>query len=75
MHHFVLFLVLQLSWQGSESWLLCLNSLPGVFQEAVLKCSVALPHGAVVRSAVWDFLFILTYFFVQTRPDELSTLI
>ena len=55
MHYFVSILILQSSWRGRES---CLQMY------CYCKRSVALPHGAMARSAVYDFilLIILTYF-------------
>ena len=49
MQYSVFFLVLQLSWGGSESWLHYFNGLTDAFE---CLFSVALPHGAVGWSAV-----------------------
>ena len=54
MHYFVSFIVLQSSWRGRESWLLCYFVLQ---MYCYSKCSVALPHGAVGWSAVCDCVF------------------
>ena len=49
-HCFVSFLVLQSSWWGGDSWLL--NLFVILVSLRLLKCSVALPHGAMGWSAV-----------------------
>ena len=54
-------LVLQSSWWGRESWLLCLVCLPGV---SWLLCgSSSRCHGFVCSLWLWYFLIILTYYF------------
>ena len=54
-------LVLQSSWWGRESWLLCLICLPGV--SWWLSGSSSRCHGVVCGLWLWYFLIILTYFF------------
>ena len=51
MHYFVSILVLQSSLRGREILLFCCYCLTDVL---LLLCSVALPHGAVGWSAVFD---------------------
>ena len=58
---FVSFLVLQSSWWGRESWLLCLICLPGV--SWWLGGSSSRCHGVVSSLWLWYFLIILTYYF------------
>ena len=54
------FLVLQSSWLGLESWLLCSACLPGV---SWLLCgSSSQCHGFVCSLLLWYFLVILTIF-------------
>ena len=53
-------LVLQSSWWGRESWLLCLICLPGVswwLSGPSSRC-----HGVVCGLWLWYFLIILTYY-------------
>ena len=54
-------LLLQLSWWGRESWLLCLICLPGV--SWWLSGSSSQCHGVVCGLWLWYFLIILTYYF------------
>ena len=54
-------LVLQSSWWGRESWLLCLICLPGV--SWWLSGSSSRCHGVVCGLWLWYFLIILTYYF------------
>ena len=54
-------LVLQSSWWGRESWLLCLICLPGV--SWWLSGSSSRCHGVVCSLWLWYFLIILTYYF------------
>ena len=54
-------LVLQSSWWGRESWLLCLICLPDV--SWWLSGSSSRCHGVVCSLWLWYFLIILTYFF------------
>ena len=54
-------LVLQSSWWGRESWLLCLICLPGVWWW--LSGSSSRCHGVVCSLWLWYFLIILTYYF------------
>ena len=54
-------LVLQSSWWGRESWLLCLVCLPGV--SWWLCGSSSRCHGFVCGLWLWYFLIIITYFF------------
>ena len=59
--YFMSILVLQLSWWGRESWLLCLICLPGVslwFRGSSWRC-----HGVVCGLWLWYFLIILTIFY------------
>ena len=65
---FVSVLVLQSSWYGRESWLLCLICLPGVLWW--LSGSSSLCHRVVCCLWLWYFLIILTYYFWS--PDYLS---
>ena len=58
-------LVLQSSWWGRESWLLCLVCLPGVswwLCGSYLRC-----HGFVCCLWLWYFLIILTYYFLGSE--------
>ena len=54
-------LVLQSSWWGRESWLLCLICLPGV--SWWLRGSSSRCHRVVCSLWLWYFLIILTYYF------------
>ena len=54
-------LVLQSSWWGRESWLLCLICLPGVLWW--LSGSSSGCHRVVCSLWLWYFLIILTYYF------------
>ena len=56
---FVSVLVLQSSWWGRESWLLCLIYLPGV--SWWLSSSSSRCHRVVCGLWLWFFLIILTY--------------
>ena len=51
MHYFMSFLVLQSSWRGRESWLLCFFVF---WMSCYFKSSVALLHSAVGWAAVCD---------------------
>ena len=60
--YFMFILVLQSSWWGRESWLLCLICLPGVswwLSGFSLRC-----HGVVCSLWLWYFLINLTYYFL-----------
>ena len=59
--YFMSILVLQSSWWGRESWLLCLICLPGALWW--LNGSSSRCHGAVCSLWLWYFLIILTYHF------------
>ena len=59
-------LVLQSSWWGRESWLLCLICLPGV--SWWLSGSSSRCHGVVCSLWLWYFLIILFYYFWKTDP-------
>ena len=59
--YFMPILVLQSSWWGRESWLLCLICLPGV--SWWLSCSSSRCHRVVCGLWLWYFLIILTYYF------------
>ena len=59
--YFMSILVLQSSWWGRESWLLCLICLPGV--SWWLRGSSSRCHGIVCSLWLWYFLVILTYYF------------
>ena len=59
--YFMSILVLQSSWWGRESWLLCLICLPGV--SWWLSGSSSRCHGVVFGLLLWYFLIILTYYF------------
>ena len=59
--YFISLLVLQLSWWGRESWLLCLVCLPGV--SWWLSSSSSRCHGVVCGLWLWYFLIILTCYF------------
>ena len=61
---FVSVLVLQSSWWGRESWLLCLICLPGV--SWWLSGSSSRCHRVVCSLWLWHFLIILTYYFCYT---------
>ena len=56
-------LVLQSSWWGRESWLLCLICFPGV--SWWLSGSSSRCHGVVCGLWLWYFLIILTYYFCK----------
>ena len=58
-------LVLQSSWWGRESWLICLICLPGV--SWWLGGSSSRCHGVVCSLWLWYFLIILTYYFFLSR--------
>ena len=68
--YFMSILVLQSSWWGRESWLLCLICLPGV--SWWLSSSSSRCHGVVCSLWLWYFLIILTTIFVLKR--ELQSL-
>ena len=55
--------VLQSSWWGRESWLLCLICLPGVLWW--LSGSSSRCHGVVCSFWLWYFLIILSYYFLK----------
>ena len=59
--YFMSILVLQSSWWGGESWLLCFICLPGV--SWWLSGSSSRCHGVVCSLWLWYFLIILTYYF------------
>ena len=59
--YFMSILVLQSSWWGRESRLLCLICLPGVCWW--LSGSSSRCHGVVCGLWLWYFLIILTYYF------------
>ena len=59
--YFMSILVLQSSWWGRESWLLCLICLPVV--SWWLSGSSSRCHGVVCSLWLWYFLVILTYYF------------
>ena len=59
--YFMSILVLQSSWWGRESWLLCLICLPGV--SWWLSGSSSRYHGVVCSLWLWYFLIILIYYF------------
>ena len=64
--YFMSILVLQSSWWGRESWLLCLICLPGV--SWWLSGSSSRCHGVVCSLWLWYFLIILIYYFWPTDP-------
>ena len=66
--YFMSILVLQSSWWGSESWLLCLICLPGVLWW--LSGSSSRCHGVVCSLWLWYFLIILTYYFWSLTPSK-----
>ena len=59
--YFMSILVLQSSWWGKESWLLCLICLPGV--SWWLSGSSSRCHWVVCSLWLWYFLIILIYYF------------
>ena len=59
-------LVLQSSWWGRESWLLCLICLPGV--SWWLSGSSSRCHRVACSLWLWNFLIILTYYFSFQMP-------
>ena len=64
-------LVLQSSWWGRESWLLCLICLPGVtwwLSGSSTRC-----HGVVCGLWLWYFLIILTYYFQSNLGSFFTT--
>ena len=64
--YFMSILVLQSSWWGRESWLLCLICLPGV--SWWLSGSSSQCFGVVCSLWLWYFLIILTYYFWCQNP-------
>ena len=69
--YFMSILVLQSSWWGRESWLLCLICLPGVswwLRGSSLRC-----HGVVCSLWLWYFLIILTYYYGDGYVTILAT--
>ena len=62
--------VLQSSWWGRESWLLCLICLPGVLWG--LSGSSSRCHGVVCSLWLWYFLIILTYYFLYYGNNSKS---
>ena len=60
--YFMSILVLQSSWWGRESWLLCLICLPGV--SWWLSGSSSRCHGVFCSLWLWYFLIILIYYFL-----------
>ena len=56
--------ILQSSWWGRESWLLCLVCVLGV--SWWLSCSSSRCHGVVCGFWLWYFLIILTYYFFSS---------
>ena len=73
--YFMSILVLQSSWWGRESWLLCLICLPGVSWR--LSGSSSRCHGVVCSLWLWYFLIILTYYLWsgrQLKPALTSSL-
>ena len=65
--NFMSILVLQSSWWGRESWLLCLICLAGVSRW--LSGSSSRCHGVVCSLWLWYFLIILTYYFYIKISD------
>ena len=63
MHYFVSFLVLQSSWRGRESWLLCLNCLLSVLWLIILCGYSSWCREFVCSEWLWHFLIILTSYF------------
>ena len=59
--YFMSILVLQSSWWGRESWLICIKCLPGV--SWWLSGSSSRCHGVVCSLWLWYILIILTYYF------------
>ena len=65
MHCFMSFLVLQSSWRGRESWLLCFIVF---WMYCYCGCPVALLHsamGLVCGLWLWYFLILPTYFLLR----------
>ena len=60
--YFISILVLQSSWWGRDSWLLCLVCLPGV--SWLLRGSSSQCHVFVCSLWLWYFLIILTYYYI-----------
>ena len=68
--YFMSILVLQSSWWGRESWLLCLICLPGVswwLSDSSSRC-----HRVVCSLWLWYFLIILTYYLGPTQMLNLT---
>ena len=65
--YYISILVLQSSWWGRDSWLLCLICLPGV--SWWLSGSSSLCHRVVCGLWVWYFLIILTYYFLLSSYE------
>ena len=63
--YFMSILVLQSSWWGRESWLLCLICLPGVLWW--LSGSSSRCYRVVCSLWLWYFLIILIYYFLWPR--------
>ena len=65
-------LVLQSSWLGRESWMLCFICLPGV--SWWLSGSSSRCHGVVCGLWLWYFLIILTYYFCHDEAQIILAL-
>ena len=70
--YFMSILVLQSSWWGRESWMLCLICLPGV--SWWLSGSSSRCHGVVCSLWLLYFLIILTYYFWASQWSLRSVL-
>ena len=67
MHYFVSILVLQSSWRGRESWLLCYYCLTDVLLLLMLCGSSSRCRGLVCSVWLWYLLILLTYFLYMER--------
>ena len=65
MHYAVFILILQSSWRGKESWLLCYYCLTDVLILLIFRGSSSWCRGLVCSMWLWYCLIILTYFLVR----------
>ena len=70
MHYFMSFLVLQPSWRGRGSWLLCSYCLLDVLLLVMSCSSSARCHGLACSLFLWYFLVVLTYFLPWSSPTN-----
>ena len=65
------FLVLQSSWRGRESWLLCFRCFMDVLLLWMFCDSSSRCHGSACSVWMWYFLIIITYFLLQLQIPTL----